>query len=67
MLALESPPAISASITTQIAGLTYHGHYTLHGEMITVFALGKVKTAQLGDRPRENLAQLMLREIMTGG
>ena len=38
-----------------------HGHYTLDGGVITVFALGKTRTADIGDTLPQSLARLMLR------
>jgi hypothetical protein len=54
----------SIPISIDFEGKTYHGWYTVSGDMITVTGGLRSKTTQLGGMPADMLAELLLVELV---
>ena len=56
--------ARSIPVSVDLDGITYNGAYSLSGGMITVSSDYGTNTAQVGGRPPDALAQLILMELV---
>ena len=56
--------SIPSPVTLEHNGKTYRGSYIVEKGTISVSAMGRIKSTQLGSSPPENLARIILREII---
>jgi len=54
----------SIPVSVDLDGISYHGTYSLSGGMITVSSDYGTNTAQVGGRPPDELAQMLLMELV---
>ena len=54
----------SIPVSVDLDGITHHGAYSLSGGMITVSSDYGTNTAQVGGRPPDALAQMLLMELV---
>jgi hypothetical protein len=60
----SKPPPVPRPVSVTVKGRPYRGKYVVNGGMITVSALGKSETTQIGRMPVEDLARLILSGIV---